>query len=224
MKKTNPKKSEGDVAASGEAVTGGVNDDATLDVTGAAEDSIESLREKVASLENSVLRIKADYQNLQRRGAIERSEAIRYANADLMRSLVAVIDDLERSIAAAKDSEKVEAVMDGVQLVYHNMVKAMREHGLEAIDAVGQPFDPKIHEAMMQQPSDQQPPGTVLSEIARGYKLLDRVVRPSKVIVSRAVGGNASENKLDDAGPADMTEEDLAKDRCAKESTSPSDG
>ena len=71
MKKTNPKKSEGDVAASGEAVAGGVNDDATLDVTGAAEDSIESLREKVASLENSVLRIKADYQNLQRRGAIE---------------------------------------------------------------------------------------------------------------------------------------------------------
>ena len=151
-----------------------------------AGEVVTVLRDKVAGLEDSLLRAKADYQNLQRRSAVERSEALRYANAELMKALVVVLDDFERSLQAARDSNRRDAIMDGVQLVYQNLVKALSEHGLEPIQAGGMPFDPGVHEALMSQSSKDAAPGTVLEEVAKGYRLRDRVIRPAKVIVAQA--------------------------------------
>lgn len=158
-------------------------DAAQLDETSA---SIEQLEAKVASLEDSLLRAKADCQNLQRRSAIDRGEGIRYANAELMKSLLSVVDDFERSLEAAKTSENHDAVIDGVRLVYDNLIKALNAHGLERIKALHQPFDPHVHEGMMQQPSADFSPGTVIEEVTRGYQLRDRVLRPARVVVSAA--------------------------------------
>ena len=144
------------------------------------------LRGKVAELEDRLLRAKADFQNLQRRTAIERSEAIRYANAELMKSLVGVLDDFERSLAAGVEATDVASVLDGERLIHENFRKALVDHGLELIRALHEPFDPSIHEALMQRPSDDHPPGTVLEEVAKGYRLRDRVLRPTRVIVSKA--------------------------------------
>ncbi len=157
------------------------------EVAAVPANAIDALRAKNQELEDAVLRTKADYQNFQRRSAIERADAVRFANADVMRSVVSVIDDLERSLEAAKTSDNLEAVVDGVQLVYDNLQNALRAHGLERIEALHQPFDPNVHEAMLQQPTDDHPAGTVIEEIAPGYRLRDRVLRPSKVIVSKAV-------------------------------------
>lgn len=150
-------------------------------------DSVEQLQAKVEALEDSLLRARADYQNLQRRSAIQRSEAIRYANADLMKSLLGVLDDFERSLTAAEASDDCRPVIDGVRLVYENLVKALRARGLEPLEALHRPFDPSVHEAMMQQPCEEHPPGTVVTEIAKGYRLWDRVLRPAKVAVSKTV-------------------------------------
>lgn len=149
--------------------------------------SVEQLEAKVASLEDSLLRTKADYQNLQRRSAIDHAEAIRYANAELMKSLLSVVDDFERSLEAAKTTDKLDAVVDGVRLVYENLVKALNIHGLERIKALHLPFDPHVHEALMQQPSAEFSPGTVLEEVNKGYQLRDRVLRPARVVVSQPV-------------------------------------
>lgn len=147
----------------------------------------ETLNAKIDKLADSLLRAKADYKNLERRGVLERSDAIRFANAGLMRSLLEVVDDFERSLAATEPTDENAAMMDGVKLIHDNLLKALSTHGLERIDALHQPFDPSIHEAMMQQPSDEYPPGTVIDELARGYRLRDRVIRPARVIVSSAV-------------------------------------
>jgi len=144
------------------------------------------LQAKLTALEDSLLRAKADYQNLQRRTTIDRSEAIRFANAELMRSLVNVLDDFDRSLKAAESSKNFEAVVDGVRLVNANLHKALSEQGLETIHAMNEKFDPAIHEAVMQQPSDKHAPGTVVEEIAKGYRLRGRVIRPAKVIVAKA--------------------------------------
>ena len=149
-------------------------------------DLAQQLEAKVASLEESLLRAKADYQNLQRRIALDRAAAIGYANAELMKSLLGVMDDFERSLEAAETSGNLEAVVDGVRLVYENLVKALGTHGLERIEALHRPFDPNFHEAMMQQPSADLAPGSVMEEITRGYRLRDRVLRPAKVVVSKA--------------------------------------
>lgn len=149
-------------------------------------DRAASLETRVAELEDSLLRAKADFQNLQRRAAVERAEAVRYGNAELMRSLLGAIDDFERSLAAAESSENHESVIEGVRLVHANLVKALNDHGLETIEALHEPFDPNIHEALMRQPSQEHEPGTVVEQIAKGYRLRDRVVRPAKVIVAAA--------------------------------------
>lgn len=146
----------------------------------------DELRANVVSLEDSLLRAKADYQNLQRRSVIERAEAVRYANTELLRSLVGVLDDFDRALEAAKSSENLDAVVDGVRLVRENLVKSLGNAGLEPIESLNQPFDPAVHEAMLQQPTDEHPPGTVIEQVARGYRLGDRVLRPAKVVVARA--------------------------------------
>jgi len=152
-----------------------------------AASPVERLEAKVALLEDKILRIKADYQNLQRRSAIERLEAVRYANAELVKSLLSVIDDFERSLEAAKTTDKLDAVVDGIRLVYENFVRALNAHGVEPIKALHESFDPHVHEAMMQQPSADVSPGTVIEEVSKGYQLRDRVLRPTRVVVSSAI-------------------------------------
>lgn len=148
-------------------------------------DQAEGLRAKVEELEDRLLRAKADTQNLRRRFAVEQSSAIRYANAELMKSLLGILDDFERSLAATETSDNLQAVVDGAELVYQNLIQALRSQGLHAIDALHEPFDPNVHEAIMQQPSADYPAGTVVEEISKGYRLHDRVIRPTKVVVSK---------------------------------------
>jgi len=148
-------------------------------------DPLAELQSRVAKLEDSLLRAKADFQNLQRTSAVERADAIRYANAELMKLLVRVVDDFERSLAAASKPDNLQAVVEGVRLVYENLRKALADHGLEPIEALHRPFDPNVHEALLQRPSDEHPPGTVIEQIAKGYRLRERVVRPAKVIVAK---------------------------------------
>lgn len=155
----------------------------------AADDPVSEWKCKVERLEDQLLRAKADFQNLQKRTAADRLDAIRFANADLMRSFVKVMDDFDRALAAANASKESNPLLEGVRLVRENFVKAMADSGLETIDALHQPFDPNIHEALMQLPTDDHPPGTVVEQHAKGYRLHGRVVRPAKVIVSKAADG-----------------------------------
>lgn len=145
---------------------------------------LDGLRARVEKLEEALLRAKADYQNLQRRSANERAEAVLYGNAELMKSVLTVADDFERALEAAKSTDNHDAVVEGVQLVYENLMQSLGRSGLEPIAALHHPFDPAVHEAMLRQPTDEHPPGTVVQELVKGYRLHDRVVRPSKVVVA----------------------------------------
>jgi len=186
MKKTKSKKNAKDKSSPGADPCDVTTEPEVATETPAPVESVEALRAKIESLEDSLLRAKADYKNFQRRSAMQCAETARYANAELIRSLLGVIDDFERSLASAQSCDNLQAVMDGVRLVHENFMKVLEAQGLEGIEALGRPFDPNIHQALMQQPSADAPPGTVLEEIAKGYRLGDRVLRPAKVIVSQA--------------------------------------
>jgi molecular chaperone GrpE len=167
---------------------------------GAAEGEASSgdLQAKVERLEDSLLRARADLQNAQRRATTERLDAVRYANAQLMKSLVPIVDDFERALSTASQTANEAALVKGVRLVYENLIKALADHGLETIEALDQPFDPTMHEALMQKPTTAVPSGTVVDQVARGYRLGGRVVRPAKVIVAKAPdGGAAVEPEID---------------------------
>jgi len=149
------------------------------------EQQIATLSKQVQELTDKHLRAVAEHQNYVRRAAAERAEAVRYAPADLVKDLLTVVDDIERTLAAIPEDE-APSVVEGVRLIYDNLIKTLEAHHVERITAVGQPFDPACHQAMMQQPSADQPPNTVIEEYQAGYKLCDRVIRPAKVVVSTA--------------------------------------
>ena len=130
-------------------------------------------------------RVSADYLNFQKRQGRAIAEARDYAVADLIKELLAVLDDMERAMAAAEaNHDAADPLLAGMRLVYNKALEVLAKSGLRQIDAVGEPFDPERHEAMMQEPSDAHHEPTVLRQLQRGYELKSRVLRPARVVVS----------------------------------------
>ena len=134
-------------------------------------------------LKNQVLRIQADFANFQKRARQQADEVRTYAIGNLAQDVLGGIDNLERAIEALRSSAS-EGITSGLDMVQKQLLGILAKYGVEPIAALEQPFDPNLHEAIMQQPSDQHPEGTVVAELGKGYKIHDRVLRPSKVAVS----------------------------------------
>jgi molecular chaperone GrpE len=142
-----------------------------------------ALAERDANYER-FLRSQAELDNFRKRVQRERDEDRRYASLPVVRDLLPVIDNLRRALDAASSAGESGNLRQGIELVLQQLEGVLTRHGAQAIPAVGQPFDPHLHEAVQQVPSAEHPPMTVIQELERGYTLHERVVRPSKVIVS----------------------------------------
>ncbi len=129
-------------------------------------------------------RMAADMANMRRRHEIDRLEYMKQSNASLLRDLLQVLDSFDYALASTPEDLRQTAWVDGVAQVERQLRSILERNGLTAIEAQGQPFDPALHEALMQEESD-QPEGTVIGELQRGYKLHDRVLRPSMVKVAK---------------------------------------
>lgn len=148
-----------------------------------------ALRAERDQWKDRALRAVADYQNLERRAESQRYAASQAAVSQFVKTLIPIIDDLERTLDAAEQAGESGAVVEGVRLVREKLLKALSDEGIEAIPAAGEPFDPNLHEALLTQPTDAHPPQTVIEEVARGYRMGDRVLRAAKVIVSSVPAG-----------------------------------
>ena len=163
-------------------------------------ESASSLEEqlKAAVLErdahyNSWMHAQADLENYRKRAQKDAEEIRRYHSMSLMRDLLPGIDNLQRAISAAENSSNIEELLQGVRMVAEQFEAILSSSNLKPIEAAGQPFDPNKHEAVQQIPSEEHAPMVVIEELERGFTLHDRVVRPSKVIVS--------------SGPSEQTQE-----------------
>jgi molecular chaperone GrpE len=160
--------------------------------TGVLED-LETLRTRAAAAEQErdqflalVQQTRADFENYQKRVQRDMAQERRYAQKPLALDLLAALDNLERATAAAKQAGETGPLVQGVAMVQTQLLDTLRRHGITRIEAQGKPFDPNLHQAVMQQPSADQPPGTVLQVLEHGYLLHDRVLRPATVVVSKA--------------------------------------
>jgi molecular chaperone GrpE len=149
----------------------------------------EALDERLVALEaerdeylDLLQRVKADYENYRKRAARDQERLIAHAHERLVRELLPVLDDLERTLEAAERHEEA-ALVDGVRLVERSLRKALEKEGLVEIATDG-PFDPHVHEAMLTQPQEGAETGSVLDVVQRGYRIGDRIVRPARVIVA----------------------------------------
>jgi len=132
------------------------------------------------------LRLNADFDNFKKRTAKDRLEAIKFANEDLIERLLPVLDNFEAALAVGNTAEagSMDSLLTGVKMILGQLKSVVKDAGLEEIEAEGKPFDPVVHEALSQEPSDDVAEGHVLRQMRKGYKLRDRLVRPASVVVS----------------------------------------
>ncbi len=145
---------------------------------------------------DEVLRARADVQNMQRRTEQAVEKAHKFGQEKLIGELLVVIDNLERALEAVRDrdNEAVKALYDGVELTLKSFLDALGRFNVVQIDPQGEPFDPQQHEAMTTQESAELEPNSIVAVMQKGYSLNGRVIRPARVIVSRAPSGKIDEN------------------------------
>lgn len=160
------------------------------DVNLVEADSDGALRAERDELKDQLLRTRAEMENIRKRMQRERDEERRYAALPLIRDLLPVIDNLDRAVASGEQASGTDSLLLGVKMVSRQLQEVLGRYGAAPIAALGLPFDPHQHEALQLHPTAEHPPQTVLQELERGYILHDRVIRPSKVIVSSAPPAN----------------------------------
>lgn len=159
----------------------------------AVMEDLEALRARAEQAERDrddlrdlAQRTRADFENYQKRMQRDLAAERRYAHGPLAADLLPALDNLDRATAAARQAGETGPLVQGVAMVQAQVLDVLRRHGITRVEAQGQPFDPNKHQAVMQQPSDGVPPGTVLQVLEPGYLIHERVLRPARVVVSAA--------------------------------------
>lgn len=173
-----PGEEAGEAGAAGEEAAG-ENDPAVLrkllaEQTSRADENYDRL-----------IRLQADYDNFRRRTRQEKEEIYKYSAEKLVCALLPVLDNFDRALSA--EGSSIESFKSGVQMIYKQLMDVLEAEGVKQIPAVGEQFDPQIHEAVMRAESEEHPDNTVIEELRRGYYLKDRVIRPSMVKVVKSL-------------------------------------
>ncbi|MCM3237058.1 nucleotide exchange factor GrpE [Heyndrickxia oleronia] len=150
-----------------------------------ANDALEELQKKLDESENRYLRLRADFDNFRRRVQIDREANEKYKAQSLVTNLLPAIDNFERAMQITPEDEQAKQLMQGVEMVYRNIIDALKKEGVEVIEAVGKEFDPNFHQAIMQGEDENFDSNIVIEEFQKGYILKDRVIRPSMVKVNQ---------------------------------------
>jgi molecular chaperone GrpE len=153
--------------------------------------ALEEARNKLQESEDKLLRLAADFDNTRKRLEREREISLKYAEENILKELLPGIDNIERAMEQGKEGNNIESLLHGVELTRDGLLATLEKYGVKAIDSIGQPFDPNIHEALAMEETDEMKPNMVLREFQRGYLYKDRLLRPSKVVVSKPLVSEA---------------------------------
>jgi molecular chaperone GrpE len=154
-------------------------------------EQIEDLKDRAAKADENwerLLRTAADFENFKKRAARERHEAVKFANEALIQKLIPVLDSFDMALASPKNptDEGMKSLHAGITLIYQQLRAALKNAGLEEVDATGKPFDPTVHEAVAQRETSEVAADYVLQQIRKGYKLHGRLLRPASAVVAKA--------------------------------------
>lgn len=156
---------------------------------------LEEAEQRAKENYDRLLRVSADFDNYKKRIAREMNDVVKYAHETLARELLTVVDNLERAVdSAAGECGVDDPLVKGVALTLNDVLKLLDRHHVKPIKSLGEPFDPALHQAMMQEISEDQPPNTIVKELQKGYLIHERLLRPALVAVS-SVAANQPESK-----------------------------
>ena len=154
------------------------------EVAESSDGETDELQADLERFRDLALRSQADFENYKKRAAREKEDAIKYANTSLLERLVAIVDNFELGLSAARAEGERSPILAGMGMVLKQLTDFIAENGLQPINAEGKKFDPNLHEAIAHEASDEFPEGTVIRQTRRGYRMKDRLLRPSSVVVS----------------------------------------
>lgn len=161
-----------------------VQEEVELSIEEQYEVKLAELQAKLDDEENRHLRLRADFDNMRRRNQLDREAAEKYRAQNLLSDLLPVLDNFERALQVETTSEEAASIIKGIEMVYRSLIEATEKEGLQVIKAEGEPFDPNVHQAVMQEQDSEKETGVVLRELQKGYILKDRVLRPTMVSVN----------------------------------------
>lgn len=146
---------------------------------------IKQLEEEKENLQQRLLRAQADFENFKRRTRKERENDLKYKSQDLATDIIPVLDNFERALQYNVEDEKMKSFVDGMQMIYQQLVNALENAGVEEIKAENEMFDPQVHQAVAQVQEEGYESNQIVEVLQKGYKLKDRVIRPSMVKVNQ---------------------------------------
>ena len=161
------------------------------------EAQVTAAREEARQNHDRWLRERADLENVKKRAARERAETIRFANEQILKDMLPIVDNLERAVEHARSGGNGQPLAEGVALVLKSLLDVLERHGVTRVEAKGVPFDPTHHEAMGHVASDEHEPNVVVEEHQSGYRLNDRLLRPALVSVAKPAGNLAKDKTRD---------------------------
>ena len=167
---------------------------------------ISDLQKEKDELFGKLQHVSADYANFQKRVPKQIADAISYEKEKIIKTLLPALDNFEHTLQNAHSAENTDVLIKGIQIIYDQMLDILKSHGVEQIKALGETFNPTLHQAMMQKADSEKEGDIVLEEFQRGYKLNGRVVRPSKVIVNKLSSEQESQEEETDS-PKQITDE-----------------
>ncbi|EHQ91722.1 nucleotide exchange factor GrpE [Desulfosporosinus youngiae] len=160
------------------------NDMSPLEKVMTLEAELIQAKAKADEHYNHALRLQAEFDNYRKRTQKEKAEIIKHASERLVAELLPVLDNFERAASSAQSNPDINAFAQGVDMIFRQLQTVLNKEGLTAIEALGQPFDPNLHDAVLRVESDEHPENTVVEELQKGYYLKEKVLRPSMVKVS----------------------------------------
>lgn len=147
-------------------------------------DELTLAKQQIEEEQDKLIRLRADFENYKRRVQLDKASDYKYRAQSVLMDILPVLDNFERALAVETTSEEAASLVKGLDMVYRTLLEAVKKEGLEQIEAEGVAFDPNFHQAVMQEQDDSKESGIVLQELQKGYKLKDRVLRPSMVKVN----------------------------------------
>lgn len=162
------------------------HDDESMEPTQDLESKIDELEAALEKEKKEYLFLMAEFDNFRKRNLKERSELIKNAGESVLKGLLPIVDDFERGIDAARNSDDSEAIREGMELIYNKLVKYLEKNGVKAIESTGSDFDPELHEAIAMVPvEDESMKGKIIDTPTKGYTINDKVLRHAKVVVGQ---------------------------------------
>jgi len=157
-------------------------------------------------------RASADYANLQKRAPKQIADDVTYQKERIIKTLLPALDNFEHTLQNAPSAENVEVLIKGIRIIYDQLLDILKSHGVEQITALGEKFDPALHQAMMQKSEPDKQENTILEEFQKGYKLNGRLIRPSKVVVSKPPPTQPADQQKPDDKQSEQDEQQIDRD------------